>query len=890
MGDVDRAIYALCPAVDEPGSLTSGGKAGTAGWEPRYSSGSTSARRARTSLVRKGPLTPHSQPGSHRGRLSRRSGAVLLAAGFLGAALLLPGAMPVLAAVDSAAGDGRQAPRFAGRELASVLADLQRQGLVVVFTSALVRPGMFVELEPRGTPRQMLDQVLGPHELRAAEGPDGVLVVVPAPRRPALATSAGAGDDELPVVRAEIEVRADERVLGDASGRAAGQFDGDELARLAHGRGDALRAFTLLPGVSGNDVTSRPTVRGSRADQVSVVLDGQELYAAFHMQDFGDGLTIVPSQGVAEATLSSVAVPASRGDRLGGMLELRTHRPAARGQRVLALSTYDALASAGAPVAAERGAWLVTARRGEPRVRGDLLDEHDPRFWDAFAKGDGEAGRAGSFAGHLLYAVDDLRVDRNRDNFAHLGNRYESRYGWIDHQATVGRRLLVETAGSWSGMRRARGTTIAAGDGGHVLADRREVETGTLSQAFTLQLSSTHLLRWGWEAKSYQADFDYTFRRNPDLVLISPFASPQPASRRFVGELSGEHQGIWASDRLTRGALTAEAGVRFDRHPATGDQLVSPRLAATMAVGRRGLARAAWSALAQSQRPYELQVEDGETRLARAERSRQWLLEYQTSFAANRSGISGAGLGVFRTDVVSPRPRFENVLRPLPLFPELQVDRVRLAPRRSLTHGVELSTRGEAGARFDWWLAYTWQRAEDRLAGRWRPRSGDQRHNFVLDLDWRPASRWNVNLAWRYHSGWPTTLVTEAIATPPDSTPPEEPTEPGDPGDEGDDEPTPEDPTPEDPTQPPSGPLGIVVLGDLYGARLEAYHRLDLRVSRSFRPRLGDLEIYLDVQNVYDRHNLAGSDVAFDRELGLLELEPIRWPGLQHSFGVVWRF
>jgi hypothetical protein len=797
------------------------------------------------------------------------------------------GAGPLLATADPA-GDGTGGvARFAGRELASVLGDLQRQGLLVVFTSALVRPGMRVDLEPRGTPRQMLDQVLAPHELRAAEGPDGVLVVVPAPRRAAPATSPPA-EGALPVVREEIEVRADQPALGDAGGRADGQLDDDELAGLPHGRGDALRAFTLLPGVSGNDVTSRPTVRGSRADQVSVVLDGQELYAAYHLQDFGDGLTIVPSQGVAEATLSSVAVPASRGDRLGGMLDLRTYRPTSRGQRALAVSNFDTLVSVGAPFAAERGSWLATARRGEPRMRGDLLDEHDPRFWDAFGKGDVEAGRAGSVAGHLLYAVDALTVDSNRDNFARLGNRYESRYGWLDHEATVGGRLLVETAGSWSGMRRVRGATIAAGDGGHALSDRREVETGTLSQAFALQLSSTHLLRWGWEAKSYQADFDYTFRRNPDLMLISPFASPQPPSRRFVGELTGEHHGVWASDRLTRGALTAEAGVRFDRHPATADRLVSPRFAATLAVGRRGVARAAWSALAQSQRPYELQVEDGETRLARAERSRQWLLEYQTSFGANRAGLAGGGLGVFRTDVVSPRPRYENLLRPLPLFPELQVDRVRLAPRRSLTHGVEVSARGEAGARFDWWLAYTWQRAEDRLAGRWRPRSGDQRHNLVLDLDWRPASRWNVNLAWRYHSGWPTTLVAEAAATPPDDEPPPEPS---DPGDEGDDEPSPQDPTPEDPTPPSQNPLGIVVLGDLFGARLPAYHRLDLRVSRSFRPRrLGDIELYVDVQNLYDRHNLAGSDVAFDRELGLLELEPIRWPGLQHSFGVVWRF
>lgn len=841
-------------------------------------------------MPRVGPRPHHRR--ATRAAVGARSRAALAALALTLAALVVGWAGPARALVSDAANvepPGTQ--RFAGRPLASVLLDLQRRGLLVVFTSALVRPDMRVAAEPHGSPRQMLEEILAPHALRVAEGPDGVLVVVPARRRPDPAGNARSAP-ELPIVREEIEVRAAERELGDAGERVPGQLDGDELARVPHARGDALRALTLLPGIAGNDVTSRPTVRGSHADQVSVVLDGQELYAAYHLQDFGDGLTIVPSQGVAEATVSSVALPADRGDRLGGVLDLRTRR-AQRGQRTLALSDFDAMVSAGAPFDGNRGAWLTTARRGEPRLRGDLLDEHDPRYSDFFAKADFDAGRAGSLAGHFLYAVDDLTVAaRSRDNFARLDNRYQSRYGWLDHQTTVGSGLLVESTASWSAMVRERGAQLAEGDGGHVLADRREVENGALSQAFTLQLSSTHLLRWGWEARSYQADFDYAFEKTPDLVLISPFAAPQPLARRFVDKLSGDHRGIWASDRLTRGALTAEGGLRFDSHPATRDRLLSPRLAATFAVGRRGFARAAWSAIAQSQRPYELQVEDGETRLARAERSRQWLLEYQTSFAANRLGLASAGLGLLRTDVVSPRARYENLLRPLPLFPELMVDRVRLAPRRSLTHGVELSARGGAGARVDWWLAYTWQRAEDQLAGRWRPRSGDQRHNLVLDLGWRPTPRWDVNLAWRYHSGWPTTLVAAATATPPVVELPD-PVDPGQPGDDdgedgGDDAPPGDDPNP--PAPPVSGPLGVVVLGDPYGARLPAYHRLDLRISRSFRWRLGDVEMYVDVQNLYNRRNLAGSDVAFDRELAVLELEPIRWPGLQRTFGVVWRF
>jgi len=41
----------------------------------------------------------------------------------------------------------------------------------------------------------------------------------------------------------------------------------------------------------------------------------------------------------------------------------------------------------------------------------------------------------------------------------------------------------------------------------------------------------------------------------------------------------------------------------------------------------------------------------------------------------------------------------------------------------------------------------------------------------------------------------------------------------------------------------------------LNGDRLPAYHRLDVRATRTFRVRGGSLEVYLDAFNGYDREN-----------------------------------
>ncbi len=74
---------------------------------------------------------------------------------------------------------------YVGLSLSAALTELQSQGLDIFFSSALVRPEMIVETEPRGSsPREVLTALLEPHGLAVHEGPDGSLLVVPRARTP----------------------------------------------------------------------------------------------------------------------------------------------------------------------------------------------------------------------------------------------------------------------------------------------------------------------------------------------------------------------------------------------------------------------------------------------------------------------------------------------------------------------------------------------------------------------------------------------------------------------------------------------------------------------------------------------------------------------------------
>jgi len=59
-----------------------------------------------------------------------------------------------------------------------------------------------------------------------------------------------------------------------------------------------------------------------------------------------------------------------------------------------------------------------------------------------------------------------------------------------------------------------------------------------------------------------------------------------------------------------------------------------------------------------------------------------------------------------------------------------------------------------------------------------------------------------------------------------------------------------------------------VVLGDLNGARLPAYQRLDLRLRRSLPVAWGLLDFRLDLLNALNRPNVRSIDLSFDAPAG----------------------
>ena len=239
-------------------------------------------------------------------------------------------------------------------------------------------------------------------------------------------------------------------------------------------------------------------------------------------------------------------------------------------------------------------------------------------------------------------------------------------------------------------------------------------------------------------------------------------------------------------------------------------------------------------------------MEDGDGRFYLAEQSEQWVAGFEHVFGDGVSGpLTALRAEVYRRDVENPRPRYESLFEAFERFPEGEPARVRVEPESAMAQGVELFLQGRVGNRLGWWVNYALARSEEKIAAEEVPRSIDQRHTVNVDLNYSLGRGWDANLAWRFHTGWPTTALiaagTDGSATP--------------------------------------------VIGPRNGERLPNYHRLDARVSRKWPVRFGSLTVFGDVQNLYGKRNVAGFDLEVDDATGDVVLKKERWPGFFASVG-----
>ncbi len=674
----------------------------------------------------------------------------------------------LVTAIASAAEGPPPAGPWAGRGVAQSLRLLRETGLDFLFSSELVPDDLRVLEEPRGGSRLLIARdILAQHGLTLRAVRPGIFAVVDDPRgEQATADDAGAEGaavgPERPTPLSEIVVSTSRYALDGSRSIGAVRVEGSELAAQPGLGEDAIRAMGRLPGIAQNGFSAQSNVRGGEAGEVLTLLDGFPIRQSFHHPAYNNAFGLLDPGLIADAEAYTGGFPVRYGNRMAGVFDFKSVDPRSEFTRALGVSVFNATARLGDVVEPSGIDWLAAGRVGtlSPFLNAFAEEDAEPFNSDLFARvGYGEPDRV-RLTANLLWTYDKLDIGRNAlGEDAELNSRL--RYAWLRADHAWDERLEGSAWLGYSEVNSNRsGTMDKSGVAAGSVRDRRSSRYLDLRARMSWQAADRHWLEGGFELTEEDATYHYDAAATYSDAVADLFARDTALDRSADLTPSRERLAMFASHRwqLTE-SLVSELGLRAQRTATQGttskEWIYDPRLSLRWQWLPSTALRAHWGRFHQTDEVHELKVEDGLTEFPEAQRSDQFIV------GADHQLSNGLGLRLewFRKSQGDPRPRFENLLDPLSVLPEIAPDRVRVAPRSAVIRGAELSAR-HAGDMLTWWGALAWSEAHDGIDGDRVARSWDQEWSVTAGIDWVHGN-WRFGAIASSHQGWPTTRVDE---------------------------------------------------------------------------------------------------------------------------------
>jgi outer membrane receptor protein involved in Fe transport len=641
----------------------------------------------------------------------------------------------------------------AGQPLSAALDELQRSGLRVVYSSALVTPDMRVLQDPgRGAPEDIARILLGEHALALAPVRPGVFAVVrasaaetPAPAQARPQVSA----EEEPLE--EVEVFASRYRVAPRNDAGAAELKREDIEALPGLDQDVLRVTKYLPGTATNGVSSRPYVRGGRQNELGVYYDGIPLFEPFHFKDFQGLLGVLDPAVVGSLDFYSGVLPARFGDRLSGVLDIVPRAAGADDTWIFGLSPLFASAVTSGRSDRRDIEWLGAARASVVGLVLNDLDQRvgDPDFTDALARFAMPVGEKGKLIAGWMLLDDSLDFHRGDDSEIARAS-YRDGTEWVRGEFDLDDTLNLRAALSHTERHTTRRGSIARNNAVGSVDDVRRHDATTARVELLRRAGNSQWVA-GIEAQNYASEYEYRGDATFDPRFAAAFNRTDFAFEQNL-DVGGDAYAAYLFDSWeVTDALTLSAGLRWDaqRYDGFSDSQLSPRLALEYEPNDRWRLRAALGRMYQAERPDELQIQDAEAIFHPVQRDDQAVISVERRFGSNWSVRTEA----FQKRIADPLPIYENLLDALVPLPELEVDRVRVAPRASMAYGVESTLRWQPAERWAGWMAYSWTESEDEFPGFKRARTWDQRNAVNAGLSWirRP---WQLSGTVQWRSGW----------------------------------------------------------------------------------------------------------------------------------------
>jgi len=552
----------------------------------------------------------------------------------------------------------------------------------------------------------------------------------------------------------EVSVLASRYSLDQQSRFAPVEFNREDLAVLPGIEEDVLRVTRYLPGTATNGLSARAHVRGGRADELAAYFDGVQLFEPFHFKDFQGLLGILDPATIGKVDYWSGVHPARFGGRLSGVLDMAPRSFTGDDYHELGLSLLYAHALSQGRLDSQPLEWLIAVRRSVVEGVMQLSDKQsaEPQFLDVLSRLSWHFDGGSDIAAGWLLLDDRMSADVS-DSTERANARYRDGTGWLRGTWRIGPDTALRGIFSRSERHTSRAGTLARpGSAAGQLEDRRFMDATTGRIELGARRGRVNFTL-GTEYMDHDASFEYAASAQFDPLLAAALGRPPGLAHDLALDAGGQSYGAYASAVISLPAsVQLDLGVRWDEQryePRFRDSQWSPRLGIEYSPGADTTLRLSWGHLYQPERPDELQVTDGDSTFHPVQGATQLVgaVEHRLS----RDVL--LRVEAFDKHMSSVRPTYENILDPVTLLPEIEVDRLRVAPLSSHAYGGEVTLRWEPRRTWSAWLTYGWSEVTDRFEDSRALRTWDQRHSAVTGLSWTQGP-WQLsgNLFW--HSGW----------------------------------------------------------------------------------------------------------------------------------------
>ena len=610
-------------------------------------------------------------------------------------------------------------------------------------------------------------------------------------------------------------------------------LDTTEIRNLPGAGNDALRALQSLPGVARTPFgLGGLALRGTAPRDTKVYLDGIEVPLLYH---FGGIASFLPTAAVDDLALEPGGASVRYGRGLGGVATVTSRtgrRDRWRAGGEISLIHAAAVAEGPGPL---RGSWLIGARRSyfdaiEEAANLDLALA--PRYGDAQLRW--ESGD-GSWMAILFGSDDKLRLlhDPSDTSSGGVNTSNVKSFEYTSRFARLGVRYRAVHGATQLTILPSVGIDDVNGRANHNDLDkglhRTTIPFNLRADVATPLVGGTLLV--GVDGGSSRHTYRMLNTPPPNPTNLAPDMVVERSLTRWTADLGTflEQSWFFLHDRLE-----VRPGVRGDHFGLSDQWTLDPRISIherlphgielTQSAGiyhepplitdldpifgtRRMLGSKA------TQLAVGIKATIGDDKELGATAYYQDLgqlpvdaVSAATPISANGSSDSGGVLGISRELVDSQFGSYSY----------------REAIGNGHAYGIELIGRRNTG-RWTGWIAYTYGRSL-----RQNPVHGDDYYPYVLDqphtltvLATTALPRhWRIGGRFRYATGNPFTPVAGTFLEA-----------------DGD---------------------FVAIDGPLLSERLPAFYQLDLRLDHAWRRPWGILNLYLDVQNVTNRHNAEG--------------------------------